>query len=214
VIRVAPAPAGAAGAVVAIRTQQQVPGDKIGVPVSTTTLSGLPAAAESEESRPASPPDIVAGTALRAARLSARLTQAQLGEAVGVDEPAVASWEDGTDPLTAIPYPVLARLESELTAAGSEPDLVHDLTIAIWCDLVITAIADSQEISCLLADPTTAEEAFGELLGWSAGGQRPERYRPYAGPGPLLQPAHLQLTAGAIRALTRRTGRFGGQSAA
>jgi transcriptional regulator with XRE-family HTH domain len=156
----------------------------------------------------------VAGTALRAARLSARLTHAQLGEAIGIDERGIAEWEDGTDPLTAVPYPLLERLESGLTAASSEADLVHDLAIAIWCDLLITAIADSQDISCLLADPTAAEEAFRELLGWSIGAQRPERYRPYAGPGPLLQPAHLQLTAGAIRTLTGRPVRFPGQSAA
>lgn len=180
---------------------------------TTTTLSSVPTADGTEENRPASPPGIVAGTALRAARLSARLTQAQLGEAIGVDEPSIAGWEDGTDPLAAVPYPVLERLEAELAAASGEPGLVRDLTIAIWCDLVITAIADSQDISCLLTDPTAAEEAFGELLAWSAGGHRPDRYRPYAGPGPLLQPAHLQLTAGAIRALGR-TGRFPGQSAA
>lgn len=72
---------------------------------TTTTLSSVPPAGGTEEDRPASPPGIVAGTALRAARLSARLTQVQLGEAVGVGEPGIAGWEDGTDPLTAVPYP-------------------------------------------------------------------------------------------------------------
>ncbi|MGH3275540.1 MAG: helix-turn-helix domain-containing protein [Streptosporangiaceae bacterium] len=133
---------------------------------------------------PASPPGAVAGTALRAARLSARLTQGQLAAGISVGEASIAAWEDGADPLAEVACPVLERLESALSAAQGDPALVSDLTTAIWCDLVLAAVAGCQDISCLMADPAAAEPAFRELLAWSAGGPRPDRYRPYAGPGP------------------------------
>jgi transcriptional regulator with XRE-family HTH domain len=142
----------------------------------------------------------VAGTVLKAARLSARLTQSELGEALGASEAAIAAWEDGTEPLAAVPYPIVESLETALTASA-EPGLVTDLTAAIWCDLVITAVADTQDIDCLMADPTAAEEAFSELLAWSVNGHRPARYCSFTGPGLLLQPADAGRIAGAIRKL-------------
>jgi transcriptional regulator with XRE-family HTH domain len=191
----------------AIRSQGQVPSDKIGVPVSmTASLSSVAAAGGAGVRQLASPCGILAGTVLRAARLSARLTQAQLAAAISADEATIAAWEDGLEPLATVPYPVVERLESALTGAGAGPGLVTDLTIAAWCDLVIAAIADSQDTRCLISDPVTAEEAFSELLTWSAGGCRPARYRPYAGPGPLLRQCDLDVMAAAIRKLgaTRR----------
>jgi transcriptional regulator with XRE-family HTH domain len=166
----------------------------------TASLNSVPAGTEAGPF--ASPPGIVAGTVLRAARLSAHLTQAQFAEVTGVDEANVAAWEDGHEPLAGVPYPVFGRIESVL-AVSAEPGLAADLTVAVWCDLVVTAIAGGQDITCLMADPTAAEPAFGELLTWSAGGQRPARYRPYAGPGPLLQPVHAGLIAGTIMKLSR-----------
>jgi hypothetical protein len=64
-----------------------------------------------------------------------------LAAAIGVDESSIAGWEDGTDPLAEVAYPVLERLESELADAGGQANLVKDLTTALWCDLVIEAIA-------------------------------------------------------------------------
>lgn len=179
---------------------------------TSPNLSSVSTADEAEKTRLAPPTSTVAGTVLRAIRLSARLTQAQLADAIGAEEAIIAGWEDGADPLTAVAYPTLERLETELTAARAEPDLVSDLTLAIWCDLVIAAVAASEDISCLMADPTAAEEAFSELLAWSAGGQRPERYLSYVASGPVLQPADLELTAMAIT--LSRAARFLGQSAA
>jgi transcriptional regulator with XRE-family HTH domain len=187
-------------------SQQQAPHDVIGVPVTTANiLSSVPTAEEAETTQVASPPGVVGGTVLRAARLSAYRTQAQLAVAVGVDEASLAGWEDGTDPLTAVAYPVLERLEAELAAAGAQADLVEDLAIALWCDLVIEALAGSQDITCLMADPAAAEDAFGELLAWSVAEHRPARYRQYAGPGPLLRPAGLGRIAESVRQLGRGT---------
>ena len=166
---------------------------------TTANRSTVPAAGEAEATRLASPPAIVAGTVLRAIRLSAHLTQAQLAEAIGTDEASIAGWEDGTDPLTAVAYPVLQQLEAELTAAQADPDLVRDLIIAIWCDLVIAALAAAEDISCLMADPTAAEAAFGELLAWAVSRKRPDRYCAYAALGPLVRPTDLELIVQAVR---------------
>jgi transcriptional regulator with XRE-family HTH domain len=193
--------------------RSQVPSDKIGVPVSTTArLSNMAADNRAEVSQLASPPGIVAGTVLRAARLSARLARAELAESVGVDEATLAAWEDGAEPLAAVPYQVFEHLETALTA-GADPGLVADLTIGVWCDLVIAAVADAHDVACLMADPAATEQAFSELLAWSVGGHRPARYHSFIGPGPLLQPADVGLTGGAIRKLGQ-TQRFLQQLAA
>jgi transcriptional regulator with XRE-family HTH domain len=180
----------------------QIPSDEIGVPMSETAgLSSVTAAEGAGPGRLGSPAGIVAGPVLRAGRLSACLTQAELGEATGIETNTIAAWEDGIQSLADVPYPVFEQLETALTAAGAEPRLVSDLAPAVWCDLVVTAIADGQDAKCLMADPTAAEEAFAELLTWSAAGQRPARYRPYIGPGPLLRPADVDLITVIVRGL-------------
>ena len=175
----------------------------VGIPVRmTASLSETAAADDTRDGRLTSPPGIVAGTVLRAARLSAHLSQIQLAEAVGASETDVAEWEDGTSPLAEISYPVLRRIESAL-ASVAEPGIMADLPAAIWCDLAIAAMVSAEDASCLLADPTATESAFGELLAWSVSGRRPARYRPYAGPGPLLWPADADRIAGAVQRLGR-----------
>jgi hypothetical protein len=190
----------------------QIAIDKIGVPVSTTQcLSSVPADG-TRVSRLVSAPGIVAGTVLRAARLSARLARQELADAVGADEATIAAWEDGIEPLADVPYPVFGRLEAALSA-DAERGLVTDLTVAVWCDLVIAAVANAQDVGCLMADPTAAGEAFGELLAWSVGWHRPTRYHAFIGPGPLLRLADVALLAGSIRKLGQAH-RFSQQRAA
>lgn len=133
-----------------------------------------------------SPRGIVAGTVLRAARLSAGLAQGRLAAAIDTDAEAVGAWEDGTEALATLPYPVVERFGSALADAGADPALVADLTTAIWCDLVIEAMTDSKDLGCLMSDPIAAEQAFAELIAWSISGDRPARYSPYVGPGPLI----------------------------
>lgn len=162
-----------------------------------TSLNSVPTV-DKPEMTDSSSAGIVAGTVLRAARLSAGFTQAELAATVDADDAAVAAWEDGTEPLATLPYPVIARLDATLTAAGADPALVHDLTAATWCDLLIEAIASSEDVRCLMADPIAAEQAFAELLTWAVSGNRPTRYRPYAGPGPLLT-IDFAVTTRAIR---------------
>lgn len=147
-----------------------------------------------------SPLGAVAGSVLRSARLSARLSQDQLATAVDVSETTIAAWEDGIDPLAEVEYSLAARVETALTAAGADPALVADLTIGAWCDLVLGVISESQDLWCLLADPIAGEAAFGELLAWAADGRRPFRYSSFASSGPLLHHEELRI---AVRTLLR-----------
>jgi len=146
---------------------------------------------------------VVAGAVLRAARTSARMTEACLAAAIGLAEETVRAWEDGTHSLADLPAPQLEHLKSVLTDAGAEPAIVADLDTAAWCDLVILAAASSDDCTHLLADPITCEKAFGDLLTWALTGPVPARYRRYASTEPLIADPGLaeQITAvlGSIR---------------
>lgn len=130
--------------------------------------------------------EVVAGAVLRAARTSARMTEACLAAAVGVAEQTVRAWENGTRPLAAVPAPQLEHLKSILTDTGAEPAIVADLDAAAWCDLVILAIASSEDCVHLLADPITWENTFGNLLAWALNGLVPDQYRQYVPHGSLI----------------------------
>jgi hypothetical protein len=113
------------------------------------------------------------------------MTEACLAAAVGVAEKTLRAWEDGTHLLAWVPAPQLEHLKSVLTETGAEPAIVADLDAAAWCDLVIVAIAGSDDCTHLLADPLTWEDAFGDLLAWALIGLVPTRYRRYVLTEPL-----------------------------
>jgi hypothetical protein len=75
-----------------------------------------------------------------------------------------------------------------LAKHGADQYLIADLSDAVWCDLLllIAAMDESEDVSCLLADPITGERAFRELLSWSMTGQIPPRYRRYIASSPLI----------------------------
>lgn len=126
------------------------------------------------------PNGLIAAATLRAARLSASLSRRQLADAIYVRETDILSWEVGTTPLASTRVTVIEELKAALRAAGAEPDLIADMDAALWCDLVIEAITEYEDASCLLTDPQAAEPAFRELLAWAVGGKVPARYRPFA----------------------------------
>jgi hypothetical protein len=134
---------------------------------------------------------IIAGTALRTARLSARITESALAGAWGASEPALRSLESGASSLATVPMPFVKRLEDVLLEAGARPELVADLEIAAWCDLVIEVIAAGEDATSLLADPLSGGHAFRELMAWSLGGGEPDRYRTFASPAPRLTDSSL-----------------------
>jgi transcriptional regulator with XRE-family HTH domain len=129
------------------------------------------------------PPGIVAGAVLRSARRSAGLSAPLLASTIDVDETTITSWEAGSEPLASVSSPVIERLGAALRRMGAQPALVADLLIAAWCDLVLGAIDEGDDASCLLADPLARDSAFSELLAWAMTGQPPARHRPYASAG-------------------------------
>ena len=122
-------------------------------------------------------PGLVAAAVLRATRLSASIDEASLAAAAQVTERTVWAWERGSAPLASIPAPTLDKLQAALSDAGADPTLVADFSAAAWCDLVILAVTQNADTSCLVADPLASETAFGELLAWALAGQIPARYR-------------------------------------
>jgi DNA-binding transcriptional regulator YiaG len=154
-----------------------------------TTSSGPPDHKGTSASRPSpdeTPQGIVAGAVLRAARLSAQISESRLSALANLSEAAVRAWEDGYPALSSAAAPAIRKLEAALIAAGADRSIVADLYPAAWCDLVIQAIQNSEDLGCLLADQLAAEHAFRELLAWSIDGTPPERYRRFASTVPLL----------------------------
>jgi DNA-binding XRE family transcriptional regulator len=123
----------------------------------------------------------VVGVVLRSARRSARASQATLAAACGVTTNTIGAWEDGSSPLTSVPMPQMEALIAALHQAGACRLLTADVAVAAWCDLIITAVAASEDVTSLLADPTTTEESFSQLMAWCVKGRVPRRYRPYVG---------------------------------
>ena len=66
--------------------------------------------------------------------------------------------------------------------------MVADFAAAAWCDLVVVAMINDEDTTCLMADPLSRDVAFGELLLWSLAGHIPPRYQPYI---TMLQPSRL-----------------------
>jgi len=122
----------------------------------------------------------IAGAVLLSARRSARASQTTLAAACGVTANTIRAWEDGSSPLTSVSMPQIKVLIAALHDAGACRLLTADLTVAAWCDLIIAAVANSEDVTSLLADPTTTDEAFGQLMAWCLKGHIPRRYRPYA----------------------------------
>ena len=131
-------------------------------------------------------PGVVAGMVLRAARLSAQVTEESLAGASGVSQDTIRAWEEGSAPLASVPLPEVENLQAALRRAGANPHVVADFVAAAWCDLYIGALADDEDTTCLMADPISHDVAFGELMLWALGGHIPPRYQPYAEQGPLL----------------------------
>lgn len=142
--------------------------------------------------------EVVAATVLRAARTSARLTETGLAIACEVDEAEIRAWEDGSQPLTAVPAPQLEQVKRALVNAGASTRIVADLDAGAWCDLVMLAVANSGDCTGLLADPISTEAIFRELLAWALHGHIPARYAHYVLPGALVTDQSLAERAVAV----------------
>jgi transcriptional regulator with XRE-family HTH domain len=151
-------------------------------------------------SGPASPPGVIGGAVIKAARRSAHLTRLTLARMLNVSSATARAWENGTIPLFCLPYDQLRQLAEALNAAGArvgqEPSEL--LLLASRCDLLVTGMLhgfeDYAEVPPIDEDGTEAETAR-ELLRWALAGAVPERYHQYAPPGPLLATNDVDLFA-------------------
>lgn len=142
--------------------------------------------------------EVVAAAVLRAARTSARLTETGLAIVCEADEATIRAWEDGSLPLTTVPAPHLEQLKHALANAGASTRIVADLDAGAWCDLVMLAVASSDDCTGLLSDPISVEATFRELLAWALHDRIPARYALYVLPGALITDQSLAERAVAV----------------
>lgn len=168
-----------------------------------------------EASLPVSPPGVIGGAIIQAARRSAGLTGGRLARMLAAASSTVRDWESGTIPLFSVGYSELCRLAAVLGRAGATVGCdVGELALASQCDLLVTGMLrgfeDYAEVPPV--DEDTGEgSAARDLLRWALTGVLPERYRPFASAGPLL--AKQDLIAFAALAHELSTGSRGDQLA-
>jgi transcriptional regulator with XRE-family HTH domain len=139
---------------------------------------------------PASPPGVIGGAIIRAARRSAHLTLRQLARSLGVDPATVCGWQNGTSPLFCLSHDQLRQLAAALRDAGAQvgQDL-RGLLLASQCDLLITGVLhgfeDYGEVPPIDEDGPQADAARA-LLSWALTGTVPERFRSYVRAAPLM----------------------------
>jgi transcriptional regulator with XRE-family HTH domain len=172
-----------------------------------TTLLARPGWIEDETGAiafPVSPPGVIGGAVIRAARRSAGLSRQDLARILAASPQTVRTWEDGTRPLFSVRYDQLCQIADALRNAGARVGQeVAELLLASQCDLLITGILHRFEDYAEV--PPVDDDAEGEvtrrLLRWALTGITPDRYRAYAHPGPLLARPNVILFAAAARDL-------------
>jgi transcriptional regulator with XRE-family HTH domain len=172
-----------------------------------TTLLTRPGWIEDEAGAiafPVSPPGVIGGAVIRAARRSAALSRKDLARALAVSAPNVRVWEDRTRPLFSVRYDRLCQIADALQKAGAqvgqEPG---ELILASQCDLLIAGILrgfeDYAEVPPI-EDPAE-DKAARSLLRWALAGTVPYRYRTYVRTCSLLARPDLILFAAAAEDL-------------
>jgi hypothetical protein len=139
---------------------------------------------------PVSPPGVIGGAVIQAARCSAGLTRRRLARMLAVSSGAVRGWENGSCPLFCVRHDELCRLAAVLDQAGATVGCdVGELVLASQCDLLVTGMLrgfeDYAEVPPVDEDGA-AGDAARDLLRWTLTGAVPERYRSSAPAGPLL----------------------------
>jgi DNA-binding transcriptional regulator YiaG len=159
------------------------------VPADGKTSPHGPGTTDTGTWAPASPPGVIGGAVITAARRSARLSRRNLARMLTVSTATVRSWENGTRPLYEVNSVQLRQLADTLSEAGALAG--HDYTeliLASQCDLLITGMLygfeDYAEIPPI--DGDTAGHDARSLLRWALTGQVPDQYSLYAMDGPLL----------------------------
>jgi transcriptional regulator with XRE-family HTH domain len=155
-----------------------------------TALIGWPGATGDMAYCPASPPGVIGGAIIRAARRSARLSTRRLARTLGVDLATVRSFQNGTSPLFCLPHDQLRQLAAAFRDAGAQvgQDL-RELLLASQRDLLITGMLrgfeNYAEVPPIDDDGPEADAARA-LLRWALTGTVPECFRPYVRAAPLI----------------------------
>lgn len=147
-----------------------------------------------------SPPGVIGGAVIWAARRSARLSRRRLARMLAVDTAVLRGWEAGIIPLFCVRYEQLRQLAGALHRAGAGAGTVLDeLFLASQCDLLITGmLSGSEDYADVppIDDDTPGGARARELLRWAFQGTVPGRYRGVARAGHLLaSPDRLKLAA-------------------
>jgi transcriptional regulator with XRE-family HTH domain len=122
---------------------------------------------------------VVAGFVFRLIREQLGLTQEELAERFGVSADALAGWESGRRPLTAIAAGQMLVHRHRLLRLGAASALLAALDRAMEADVLLAGALDDQE-------PDQDTDPFGawvmqrdlvEVLAWPLGGQEPDFIR-------------------------------------
>jgi len=125
-----------------------------------------------------SPPGVIGGAVITAARRSAGLTRRTLARRLAVAAATVRAWETGALPLYCVSYDQLHALARVLSESGTPAELVlADLVLASQCDLLVTGMLGGFEDYAEIppVDEDSAGEAARGLLRWAMAGDVPDR---------------------------------------
>jgi transcriptional regulator with XRE-family HTH domain len=165
---------------------------------------------------PVSPPGVIAGAVLRAARLSASLTRRRLARKLCVRQATVRRWENGTMPLFDVPHGQLRQVAETLNSSGATVgNDLNELLLASQCDMLIIGMLSGAENYAEvppIGERTGEGAAADALLRWAAQGAVPAKYAKLAPATPLIAGPDMTRLADAARELT--TGIFGHDLAA
>jgi len=169
------------------RTTQR---NRTGLMAFLARLPGEAGTQATQDFLPASPPGVIGGAVIQAARKSARISRRKLARILTTSPRTVRGWENGTCPLFLVTYDELRCLAAAFDQAGAKAQCdLAELMLAAQCDLLIAGMLrgfeDYAEVPPV--DEDSAEgEATRDLLRWALAGVIPERYSPFVPARPLL----------------------------
>ena len=169
------------------------------------TLTGRPGWIENGQvALPASPPGVIGGAVLRAARRSAGLSGRNLARTLRVSPCSLRAWEEGACALFCMPYGQLCQIADTLSNVGARVGRdVHELLLASQCDLLIVGMLHGFED--IGEVPPIEDDAEGiaarELIHWALTGTVARPYRGYMVAGLLLSKSDVALFTTAARDL-------------
>ena len=77
------------------------------------------------------------------------MTEARQDIAADLPLKAIRDGSGDRSLLAAVPLPEVERLQAALRKAGAELRLVADFGVAAWCDLVVVAMINDEDTTCL-----------------------------------------------------------------